>query len=927
MKLLELEAQAFGCLRNRKFIFHPRVNVILGRNEAGKSTLQQAVLALLYGFYDSTRALQREQDAHERYRPWSASEYAGRLKYQLDDGSSLLVHRDFSTSEVRTQLLDALTGEDLSQRYNRGRHGKIDFVEKQLGMPRSVFLASAFVQQGELRGYVNREAALVTDAILSLLDSASTENSADRAVQRLEHALRELASERSPHALLAQARSRLDELREKYAWCQASHRTIQTELTKSETLELEVEELATQVETYERQLLEVQLEILRGRVLRWRESEARREGIAGEILALHKLENFPVGLKEQFFQLRDEYLHLERLQRMQAEERSSIELRLMGVAQQSKNLQMLEPLWLTERFEDFLTKRQRWEAAYEELLKIEEEHHDASEEVKKFGLDETARGVLKKLDLAELEKFNAIEAKFNDAEVKVNQLRSDNKANDHRMSERERIFNFSAGVTIIALVYAGAQFLTAESAAAKVGDALLLVLSFGGLLLLLNLRTLWDNQEKELKQQLEEAESQFLERKRERREALNQYKVESASELVQRHTIYLKVDSVLEKNQALKNELNELERDLRKWVEPIGFTYIAPEVLPEAEKRLRESHHSHTATKQLRERQTELQTQEQDARDKLLVYTQQLEALLARAEINEPVGAKAFEAFASAYQKREYLDSLRSRQQQVAALSTEILESETIDNLTTRIAQLETALAALPPASPAYTSPVREFSEGSLAALRAKRESVLQEVNQKQQTLSALKERVATRLQDLPSLAEVEEEMALETGAIERYERARAALELAREGIAQAAQKLHRDFVPKLNEFVGRHLSTLTAGKYTGTLIDPESFHVRVLSGEQLAPVELDRLSFGTREQVYLLLRAAIVDLFAQTGESIPLFCDDPLAHADAQRLSHGLEVLHLLSETQQIFYFTKDESVAKYFSERISAACVLTLR
>ncbi len=926
MKLLELEVQAFGRLRNRKFIFHPRVNVIVGRNEAGKSTLQQAVLALLYGFYDGARALQREQDAHERFRPWITADYAGRLKYQLDDGAMLLVHRDFSKAEVNTQLLDALTGEDLSHRYTRGRHGKIDFMEKQLGMSRSVFLASAFVPQGELHGYATREAHLVTDAILSLLDSASTETSADRALQRLEHALRELASVRSPHALLVQARARLDDLREKYAWCQASHRTIQLELAKVETLELEVEELATQVETYERQVLEVQLEILRARVQRWRESEARREGIQNEMGELQKLENFPADLKEQFFQLRDEYLHHDRLQRMQAEERSSIELRLMGVTQQSKNLQMLEPLWQTGTFEDFLAKRQRWRTAYDELLKIEEEYHDASEEVKKFGLGEAERGALKKLDLAQLEKFNALEAKFTDAEVQANQLRADNKSNAQRLVERQRIFNFSASGALIALVYALAQFLTAATAASKVGDALLLGLSFGGLLLLLNLRNLWDNQDKELKRQLEEAEMQLLEKRSDRREVLNQYKVESVGELVQRHTIYLKVDSVLEKNQALKNEMTALEQDLLAWVSPLGIPYIAPDTLPEAEKRLRESYQSHTTTQSLRQRQSELQTQEQEVQEKLKGYTQQLESLLERAEIREPVGEKAFQAFINTCQKREYWDSLRAQKQQAETLSTEILEREAFENLTGRVAQLEAELAALPPAAPAYTKPLREFSEGALAALRTKRESVLQQVNHKQQTLSALKERVATRLQDLPSLAEVEEDMALETGQIEHYERVRQALEMARENIAQAAQRLHRDFVPKLNEFVGRHLQTLTAGRYTGTLIDPESFHVRVLNSEQLAPVELERLSFGTREQVYLLLRVAIVDLFAQTGETIPLFCDDPFAHADAQRLAHALEVFQLLSETQQIFYFTKDENVAKFFSERIGSHCVFAL-
>ncbi len=926
MKLLELEVQAFGCLHHRKFAFHPQINVFFGRNEAGKSTLQQAVLALLYGFYDGGRALQRELHAHEKYRPWSAEAYAGSLKFQLDDGATLLVQRDFSKEEVRTQLLDAVTGEDLSHRYSRGRHGKIDFIEKQLGMSRQVFLATAFVQQGELRSYGAREASVVADAILSLLDSAATETSSERALERLERALRELASERSPHALLAQARARLDELHEKHAWCQAAHRMIQNDLMKVETLELEIEERAAQLETLERQLREAQLEILRNRLQRWRENEARRETMQNDMAALQKLENFPTELKEQFFQWRDEYLHLERLQRVQAEERSGLERRLMGLSQQSKNLQMLEPLWQTGKFEDFLTKRNRWQAAYDELVKIEEEHHDASEEVKKFGLGEAERAVLKKLDLTQLEQFNAIEAKYTDAEIKVNQLRADNKNYAHRITERNRIFNFCAGVAIIALIYAGSRFLTAETAASKVGDALLLGLSFGGLLLLLNLKNLWENQEKELKHQLELAESELLDSKRERRDVLNQYKVESVGDLVQRHTIYLKVDAVLDKNHALKEELKTLEKDLLAWVAPLGIPYIGLDTLPEAEKRLRESHQNYSTSQTLRQRAAELQTQEQEIQAKLQGYAQQLEGVLQRAEIHEPVGEKAFQAFQSACKDREYLDSLRAQKQQVEAMSIEILEGETLASLAARIKQLETELANLPPASPSHVTPIREYSEATLAAFRTQREAVLHEVNQRQQSLTALKERVATRLQDLPSLAEVEEEMALETGAIERYERARAALEIAREGIAQAAQRLHRDFVPKLNEFVGRHLEKLTAGRYTAALLDPKTFSLRVQSNDQLAPVDLERLSFGTREQVYLLMRAAVVDIFTQSGESIPLFCDDPLAHADAERLANALEVFRLLAETQQIFYFTKDQNVAKYFSARYGPACVLSL-
>lgn len=125
MKLLELHLKAFGCLIDRNWHFHPQVNVIYGPNEAGKSTLQQAIVALLFGFYDNQRALAREREAHARFRPWrNGGDYAGSLHYHLANGARLNVHRDFSQEEVTTQLFDGVTGEDVTAKFSRGRHGR-----------------------------------------------------------------------------------------------------------------------------------------------------------------------------------------------------------------------------------------------------------------------------------------------------------------------------------------------------------------------------------------------------------------------------------------------------------------------------------------------------------------------------------------------------------------------------------------------------------------------------------------------------------------------------------------------------------------------------------------------------------------------------------------------------------------------------------
>jgi uncharacterized protein YhaN len=218
------------------------------------------------------------------------------------------------------------------------------------------------------------------------------------------------------------------------------------------------------------------------------------------------------------------------------------------------------------------------------------------------------------------------------------------------------------------------------------------------------------------------------------------------------------------------------------------------------------------------------------------------------------------------------------------------------------------------------------LNETSRVELQRQRETLQQEIHAKEQTLAILQERVAARLQGLPPLAEIEEEIALVEAEVASLENARQALEMARDFMSQAAQRLHRDFAPRLNEFLGQHLGKLTGGRYTSALVDPSDFSVRLQGPSLAAPVQLTRLSLGTIEQVYLLLRAAVVKIFAQNGESIPLLLDDPLVHADTRRMKNALGIIDALAESQQIFYFTKDERIFEHFRGKPEQAAIIAL-
>ena len=99
-----------------------------------------------------------------------------------------------------------------------------------------------------------------------------------------------------------------------------------------------------------------------------------------------------------------------------------------------------------------------------------------------------------------------------------------------------------------------------------------------------------------------------------------------------------------------------------------------------------------------------------------------------------------------------------------------------------------------------------------------------------------------------------------------------------------------------LADTVRRWLPGATAGRYTEVIVDPEQLKVLVR-----APAgrwrEADRLSYGTAEQVYLMLRLALAEHLVLPGTSCPLLLDDVTVHADAERTVALLELLRRVAE------------------------------
>jgi len=78
----------------------------------------------------------------------------------------------------------------------------------------------------------------------------------------------------------------------------------------------------------------------------------------------------------------------------------------------------------------------------------------------------------------------------------------------------------------------------------------------------------------------------------------------------------------------------------------------------------------------------------------------------------------------------------------------------------------------------------------------------------------------------------------------------------------------------------------MARGRNTGSLhdarVDPSIFVCRCWTGQSVRNVQL--LSHGTAEQIYLLLRVVLAERLTTAGETCPLLLDDVLVQCDQAR-------------------------------------------
>lgn len=181
MIIESLHIDSFGCLQDFSCTLDPRLNIIEGDNEAGKSTLAAFIRFMLYGF---GRASSTELTEKQKRVNWKTGRAAGSMILRVGEHRYLIERSTVLVTGARGRdtYKDAGNLIDLGNRMPLTTGEHLSHGERFLGVPEAVFLSTAFVGQVSTR--IGGEE--LTEAIENLLFSGDENLNVQRSLDKLE---------------------------------------------------------------------------------------------------------------------------------------------------------------------------------------------------------------------------------------------------------------------------------------------------------------------------------------------------------------------------------------------------------------------------------------------------------------------------------------------------------------------------------------------------------------------------------------------------------------------------------------------------------------------------------------------------------------------------------------------------------------------
>ncbi|WP_406945802.1 AAA family ATPase [Halobacillus sp. SY10] len=198
-----------------------------------------------------------------------------------------------------------------------------------------------------------------------------------------------------------------------------------------------------------------------------------------------------------------------------------------------------------------------------------------------------------------------------------------------------------------------------------------------------------------------------------------------------------------------------------------------------------------------------------------------------------------------------------------------------------------------------------------LERLKSEKQKI-EEEQKKNQQASADNESAIRQLEHSDERSSITHKLHKEKVELQKLSEEWAAYQLAWKALEKTKRAYKEKYLPRILGKATTYFHNLTNGNYVDVKIPPDDDCIKVISkqGFTYFPMELSR---GTRDQLYVSFRLALGETMAD-DLSLPFLVDDAFVHFDQRRLSLMVELFEQLSKKHQVVLFTWREDLEEAF-------------
>ena len=246
MEINFLKINGFGKIKNKEINLNKKINLIYGKNEAGKTTLLKFIPSMLYGISKNKNG--KEISDFDKYKPWDENEFSGKIIYTLDNKDKFEVFRDFSKKNPKIYNENL---EDISGEFSINKTKGNQFFYEQTNIDEETLFSTAIAEQ---QGVALPQSSqnILTQKIANMLSTGDDNISykkvmANLSKKQLEEVGTERTTERPINNILKEIKILEDE-KNKIENCEYDSKSKKEEIN---SLEKENDKIKTEVKIYE----------------------------------------------------------------------------------------------------------------------------------------------------------------------------------------------------------------------------------------------------------------------------------------------------------------------------------------------------------------------------------------------------------------------------------------------------------------------------------------------------------------------------------------------------------------------------------------------------------------------------------------------------------------------------------------------------